>query len=145
MFSHDREVGYYKRLEPEEYASARESWKWSVYHGGDYDDEKSFDTDLNERFIHIDALFSDVTFDRCMITTNNGDIGFAPIESEPGDVVVAVVGGSVPYVLRPTGRGRGRQREYTFIGDAYVHGVMDGEALDWIQDDPRVVEMFDIV
>ena len=145
VFSHDHEVAYYHRLKPEGYASAREMWKRSVYHGGDYNDEKGYDTELNERFIHIDSVFSDVTFGRCMITTIEGSIGFAPVGSEPGDVVVAVLGGSVPFVLRPTGAGRGRRREYTFIGDAYVHGVMDGEAFDWIKDDRRVVEIFDLV
>jgi hypothetical protein len=35
------------------------------------------------------------------------------------------MGGSVPYILRPI------DDYYQLIGDAYVHGVMDGEA--WLE------------
>jgi len=34
-------------------------------------------------------------------------------------------GAGVPYVIRPSGKDR-----YIFIGECYLHGVMDGEAMD---------------
>lgn len=37
------------------------------------------------------------------------------------------MGGGTPFVLRK--RGAGASGEYEYSGDAYVHGVMDGEAI----------------
>ncbi|KAK4501891.1 hypothetical protein PRZ48_007700 [Zasmidium cellare] len=51
-----------------------------------------------------------------------------------GDLVVAVIGGYQPYVLRPALQGEGadgvqlnEDTKYVFVGDCYLHGVMDGE------------------
>lgn len=40
-----------------------------------------------------------------------------------GSVICIVAGVSVPLILRPSGS------EYVLIGDSYLHGVMDGEAM----------------
>jgi hypothetical protein len=40
-----------------------------------------------------------------------------------GDVVAVLTGGTMPIVLRP------HNGYYTVVGDAYIHGIMDGEAL----------------
>jgi len=48
-----------------------------------------------------------------------------------GDLVAVLPGGKVPYILRshiPENTSSGRQ--FTVLGDAYVHGIMDGEAFD---------------
>lgn len=42
-----------------------------------------------------------------------------------GDEIVLVKGGMVPLVLRARGEGR-----WKLVGDAYVHGIMHGEAFD---------------
>ena len=41
-----------------------------------------------------------------------------------GDCVCILLGGDTPFVLRPKGRG-----EWQLIAEAYVHGIMDGEAM----------------
>ena len=38
------------------------------------------------------------------------------------DVLVIACGGGVPLILRPCGD------KYTFVGECYLHGFMDGEA-----------------
>ena len=43
---------------------------------------------------------------------------------QQGDIVSVLLGGHTPFTLRPKDTG-----EYTFIGEAYVDGIMDGEAL----------------
>ncbi|KAK4185501.1 HET-6OR heterokaryon incompatibility protein (het-6OR allele) [Podospora australis] len=55
--------------------------------------------------------------------TKKGNMGMGPGELEAGDVVVVFCGGRIPFVLRP---GRGGER-YQFVGEAYCHGIMDGE------------------
>lgn len=41
-----------------------------------------------------------------------------------GDCVCVLLGGDTPFVLRPKGRG-----EWQLVAEAYVHGIMDGEAM----------------
>lgn len=56
--------------------------------------------------------------------TRKGYICQVPPEVQQGDVVAIFYGCDLPYVLRPSRRGR-----YRLIGNCYVHGIMDGEAL----------------
>jgi hypothetical protein len=58
------------------------------------------------------------------MSTEGGRIGPVPINTRKGDVVALFTGGRVPIILRPeTGK------HYTVVGDAYVHGIMNGEAM----------------
>ncbi|KAH7383577.1 heterokaryon incompatibility protein-domain-containing protein [Cadophora sp. MPI-SDFR-AT-0126] len=61
---------------------------------------------------------------RSFIVTSKGYIGLAPLKTEIGDVVTVLEGGSVPFVLRALDEGG-----YKFIGESYVHGIMEGEAV----------------
>ncbi|PVH77082.1 HET-domain-containing protein [Cadophora sp. DSE1049] len=61
---------------------------------------------------------------RSFIITLKGYIGLAPLNTEIGDTVTVLEGGSVPFVLRALDEGG-----YKFIGESYVHGIMEGEAL----------------
>jgi hypothetical protein len=45
-----------------------------------------------------------------------------------GDSVCVLAGGKVPYIIRPLDGGAGTR--YRFVGEAYVHGMMHGEAAD---------------
>ncbi|KAF8854517.1 HET-domain-containing protein [Acephala macrosclerotiorum] len=61
---------------------------------------------------------------RLFISKEDGLLGLAPMDAEVGDRIALLEGGSVPYILRPK---VGRGNEWELIGDAYVHGIMDGE------------------
>ena len=58
--------------------------------------------------------------------TERGYIGLGPRYLQPGDAVCVLFGARVPHVLRPRTEG---QRGYLFVGEAYVHGIMDGEGI----------------
>ncbi|GAP86837.2 putative heterokaryon incompatibility protein [Rosellinia necatrix] len=60
---------------------------------------------------------------RGFATTRNGYIGLVPPCAQVGDLIVVVLGATVPYVLRWAHTG------YVLVGDAFIHGVMYGEAL----------------
>jgi hypothetical protein len=62
---------------------------------------------------------------RCFVLLDNGYFGFAHQHCQPGDVIVALGGGPVPYVLRPLQTGN-----YTLVGTAYIQDMMDGEAFE---------------
>ncbi|KAI0449742.1 heterokaryon incompatibility protein-domain-containing protein [Xylaria acuta] len=73
----------------------------------------------------ICAAAGQATMGRIFCVTGHLRLGQVPIGSEPGDRICILVGGETPYVIRPTGQGR-----YRLIGEAYVDGVMHGEALE---------------
>lgn len=56
--------------------------------------------------------------------------GLAPSDTETGDLICILFGCSVPVVLRKIPQTNRHDLErYRFIGECYVHGMMDGEAL----------------
>lgn len=59
-----------------------------------------------------------------------------------GDVVVAIVGGFHPYVLRPVTAneptGGSPASTYTFVGDCYLHGVMNAECFGFKRPDGQM-------
>ncbi|KAK1966578.1 hypothetical protein LY78DRAFT_42103 [Colletotrichum sublineola] len=61
---------------------------------------------------------------RRFFRTAEGRFCMAPREARVGDVICVLLGSEVPFVIRPTRRGM-----YEMIGEAYVSGIMDGEAL----------------
>jgi len=63
------------------------------------------------------------TEDRRLGTTSNGYLALLPKLTEVGDDLVILKGGRFPVVLRPRDDGI-----MQFIGEAYVQGIMDGEA-----------------
>ena len=60
---------------------------------------------------------------RFFVTKNKG-IGFGAAALDEGDDIFILFGGNVPYVLRRAHDG------FLFVGEAYVQGVMDGEAIE---------------
>ncbi|KAM0813330.1 putative Heterokaryon incompatibility protein-domain-containing protein [Seiridium cardinale] len=65
--------------------------------------------------------------------TKKGYMVMAPPTALKGDSICVLYGGETPYVLRPLGNAEG----YRFMGEAYVPGLMGGEAL--IIDEPEKV------
>jgi hypothetical protein len=62
---------------------------------------------------------------RRLFTTSKKCIGKGPASTQTGDEVWILRGAKVPYVLRPLGEG-----QYELVGEAYVHTIMRGEAMD---------------
>ncbi|KAK1752662.1 heterokaryon incompatibility protein-domain-containing protein [Echria macrotheca] len=58
--------------------------------------------------------------------TENGFMGRVPVGTRVGDQVVVLLGAKVPFVLRKYEDCDG----FYLIGECYVHGVMDGELLE---------------
>ncbi|KAG4436464.1 hypothetical protein IFR05_008049 [Cadophora sp. M221] len=64
----------------------------------------------------------EILTERTTLATDNGHYGLAPMSIEGGDVVCVALGYGLPFILRRTVNG-----EFTFVGECYVHGVMEGE------------------
>ena len=70
---------------------------------------------------------------RRLITTTEGFVEMVPHTADRGDVVCVLLGCSFPMLLRPRGQ------SYRVVGPCYVHGIMDGEAIDWIKKGTREI------
>ncbi|KAE9375141.1 HET-domain-containing protein [Stipitochalara longipes BDJ] len=69
--------------------------------------------------------FMQQMYGRRAFRTENGYVGLGPAGMTTGDNVCIIFGAQVPYVLRPDGKGR-----YQLVGEAYIHGIMDGELIE---------------
>lgn len=61
-----------------------------------------------------------------LFATERGRLGSANPNIREGDIICLMMGGDVPLVLRADPQDEGR---YTFVGECYLHGFMDGEGL----------------
>lgn len=55
--------------------------------------------------------------------------GLAPKESRPKDVVCVLLGCSVPVIMRMVILAGSSEHVYQVMGEAYIHGMMDGQAV----------------
>jgi hypothetical protein len=67
-------------------------------------------------------------YGRRYFATENGRVGLGPEDIMPGDLVCIFFSGPVPYILRPSQH----TSNCMFLGESYVHGLMNSEALDML-------------
>jgi hypothetical protein len=75
----------------------------------------------NTRFI---ALAGQRVCGRSFFVTRDRCLGLGPRAAKSGNIVTVLLGGSTAFILRPADFGYSQ-----FVGEAYCHGFMDGEAL----------------
>jgi hypothetical protein len=73
---------------------------------------------------------------RTLFVMDGRGLGLGPSYSQKGDVIAILLGHKAPVVLHPAENGR-----FNFVGEAYIDGVMNGEAME----DGRIMEDFNIV
>ena len=76
---------------------------------------------------------------RIFARTERGYYVLGPAALEVGDKVCVLLGGKVPFCLRPIGR------SYLLVGECYVHGLMKGEAIGMLARNNLDEKIFDIV
>ena len=95
--------------------------------------------DVDARVLREALMQSDrVNIQRRMVVTRKGYVGMVPEATRESDVIVALLGCSMPMVLRPVRSpddddGRGRE-QFQVVGECYVHGLMDGQAMAWLEE-----------
>lgn len=95
----------------------------------------SSDGDLssNQAYSKIVKNYSNSVVTRCakraFVTTANGYFGLAPRDSKVGDIVCIVYSAEVPYIFREP-EPENADAPGSFVGEAYVHGIMQGEYLE---------------
>uniref|UniRef100_A0A0B7K0G7 Heterokaryon incompatibility domain-containing protein n=2 Tax=Bionectria ochroleuca TaxID=29856 RepID=A0A0B7K0G7_BIOOC len=113
------------RLSPEQIATIWNFIQWKL--GPDANKDEATERDstikLNYATTTRDSLLL-LTLGAKFCVTESGRFGQVPLNSKLGDRICVLTGGEVPFVVRPTGSGT-----YTLIGECYIDGIMDGEAL----------------
>jgi hypothetical protein len=67
---------------------------------------------------------------RRSVTTERGYVGIALETIEKSDAIAVSLGCSTPVVLGKVEGGSGHAR-WQVVGECYIHGIMDGEAMEW--------------
>ncbi|KAF4331737.1 het-domain protein [Fusarium beomiforme] len=67
---------------------------------------------------------------RFFITGRGGFMGLGPAEMELGDIVSVLLGSHVATILRRLETGKEGQEQFVIVGEAYMHGIMDGELFE---------------
>ena len=83
----------------------------------------------------IAAVFST---GRVVFETSVGYVGLGPESLEKNDLVCILYGGHVPYILRP------ENDYFKLVGESYVHGMMNGEAITMSRDGQLKEQDFEI-
>ena len=92
-----------------------------------------------EYVIHINTLVSTVLDGKRFFVTKKGYIGWGPKSAKVGDTISVLPGANVPFLVRhltdetPAYSEDGDVVNCTLVGEAYVHGLMNGEALATVE------------
>lgn len=97
-----------------------------------------FEDDISEAFhFQRDCIAS---YGRKVAVTQKGYLCLVPPKTEVGDMVCLIQSAGTPFILRKSktrdeNEFVGKQQLYALVGEAYVHGIMDGdmdnEELSW--------------
>jgi hypothetical protein len=86
-------------------------------------DAESFQ--FEKRLADVYALaVHDAAQGRCLFVTEKGFMGMGPARMQAGDVVTIFCGAETPFILRPLGD------KFRIVGECYIPGLMNGEALE---------------
>ncbi|KAL8715694.1 MAG: hypothetical protein Q9225_006311 [Loekoesia sp. 1 TL-2023] len=89
--------------------------------------------------ISLEEVFSFRLEGRAFAVSDLGLIALVPAEARAHDLIAIVQGSDLPFILRPSGNG------FSFIGQAYVHGIMDGETWSLVEDGTVPLEEIPII
>lgn len=81
---------------------------------------------------------------RRLFHTSGGYLGIGPAIAQHGDKVCILSGGATPFILRHMPHAKKSSRRFLLIGEAYVHGIMEGN-IPLHKDDQRKPKRFEIV
>lgn len=94
-----------------------------------YEDFDQNSTEARQAPETLRTIYSFLEDDMRFLTTCKGYIGWAHPRAEKGDKIYLLQGCSVPAILRKKPDGG-----YVIVGDAYVQGIMNGEAIKDFRD-----------
>ena len=76
---------------------------------------------------------------RVFARTRKGLYVLGPAVMEKGDVICVLLGGKMPFCLRPW------SHQYLLVGECYVHGYMAGQAIEMVDSGSALEKIFQVV
>ena len=95
------------------------------------------DLDIDFEFAETSDRVGAMAKHRRFCLSREGRIGWVPIAARIGDIVSLLRGSPVPVIIRPSWR----RKSYLMIGQAYIHGIMDGEAVAGKEDQFQRIQL----
>ncbi|KAI1282691.1 heterokaryon incompatibility protein-domain-containing protein [Xylaria sp. FL0933] len=96
-----------------------------------------------------EAIMSCLSDSLFLTEAENGirQVGLCPHTAQIGDLVVVLLGGNVPFILRPAHRvsDQSRGKMYYLVGEAYCQGYMNGRATEEMESDISKREIFTLI
>lgn len=122
--------GYYFRWEA--FHTANKRFMMGQYQLSDFFSDVIPDGASEHDMTEVQAAYERSSVKRRFMTTASGRFGWAPDnifgndhdQTKVGDLVAIIFGCATPIVIRPKGA------QFQVLGEAYLHGFMDGEALE---------------
>ncbi|TVY71201.1 Heterokaryon incompatibility protein 6 OR allele [Lachnellula suecica] len=97
----------------------------AMSNNGDLDTKLLIDQGRDSIVVEFLTRVFDVVSNRKFFrSANKRRLGLAPPKAEKGDIICILFGCSVPVLLRRVENG-----QHILVGECYVHGMMDGEAI----------------
>jgi hypothetical protein len=137
----------------------RNAWRRITHVGEDYitfsdffeDDQVSSKMKRPKRELFnmpFEEILEKMTSNRLFCVTERGYFGIVPKRTQVGDQIVVLFGGHTPFVLREREDMSDISLEkqcWQLIGESYVHGMMDDEALNGLKEGHLSPEEFILV
>ncbi|KAI0446045.1 heterokaryon incompatibility protein-domain-containing protein [Xylaria telfairii] len=90
----------------------------------------------------IQRHFSSPMMGRCFFLTKKNGIGMGTGFMLPGDIIAVPLGCRTPIVIREEG---GKEGRFQFVGDAYLDGYMNGQAIKELEASQRKARKFVLI
>jgi hypothetical protein len=121
----DGHIPKWRRVEPEKDMGDFHAWRAWIADGHPSGLPPCTGAAAFQQVVQINAVA------RKVVVTDGGLIGLAPATSRKGDAIALLYGGKTPFVLRPTtSKFSNMENGYKLIGDSYIDGIMQGEAVE---------------
>lgn len=107
-----------------------------------WDSKRVDDSAVTQVMLEHDTCVKDTMFNRNFFIASEGQdryMGIALGTMKEGDCVCVLLGGDTPFLLRRNGD------VWKFVAEAYVYGIMDGEAMERTREDGFEYEDFMLV
>lgn len=97
-------------------------------------DPRRLTADESSRRNRMEIALKSASGCRRLCWTTSGRMGLVPATAQAGDLLFVLLGGQMIHILR-----RNEAENFKYVGESYVHGIMDGELVPDEGDLQRIV------
>ncbi|KAL8369744.1 hypothetical protein RB595_000196 [Gaeumannomyces hyphopodioides] len=105
--------------------------------------------ELASLHLRCNELIMSCSIGRAFFISEKGYFGLAPSTAQVGDQICILAGGQTPYILHAVGEAvlpdSGTVPAFRVAGDAYVHGIMHGEAMADVEEGRAPLERWALI